>query len=96
MNLGAKAVLKPPQSTRWRDFRRPADFAKRLECGAFTAALGWPTGIGPRVSHPQRLRKELHGERLWNIRRATGCGWDSRGPSLVGAVTFLSESRREM
>jgi hypothetical protein len=40
MNLGAKAVLKPPHSTRWRDCRGTFDFAKRLECGAFTAAIG--------------------------------------------------------
>jgi hypothetical protein len=39
MELWAKAVLKPPHSTRWRDHRRPTDCAKRLECGVFTAAL---------------------------------------------------------
>jgi len=39
INPGAKAVLKPPQSTRWRDGQGASAFAKRLECGAFTAAL---------------------------------------------------------
>jgi hypothetical protein len=39
LNLGAKAVLKTPQSTRWRDCRGASDCAKRLECGAFTAAF---------------------------------------------------------
>jgi hypothetical protein len=34
-----KAVLKPPQSRRWRDCRGAIDFAKRLGCGAFTAAF---------------------------------------------------------
>jgi hypothetical protein len=40
MNLGARAVLKPPHSRRWRDCRGALDFAKRLECGVFTAAFG--------------------------------------------------------
>jgi hypothetical protein len=32
-----KAVLKPPQSRRWRVGARPANLAKRMgECGAFT------------------------------------------------------------
>jgi hypothetical protein len=35
-----KAVLKPPQSRRWRDCRGTTDCAKRLDCGAFTAAFG--------------------------------------------------------
>jgi hypothetical protein len=39
INRGAKAVLKPPHSTRWRDCQAASEFAKRLECGAFTAAL---------------------------------------------------------
>jgi len=39
MNPRAKAVLKTPQSMRCRDCRWFTDFAKRLECGAFTAAL---------------------------------------------------------
>jgi hypothetical protein len=42
MNLWTKTVLKPPYSKRWRDCRGTADFAKRLECGAFTAAFGQP------------------------------------------------------
>jgi hypothetical protein len=40
MKPGTKAVLKPPHSTRWRDYRGTSDFAKRLDCGAFTAAFG--------------------------------------------------------
>jgi hypothetical protein len=39
LNLGAKAVLKTPQSTRWRDCHVASPFAKRLDCGAFTAAF---------------------------------------------------------
>jgi hypothetical protein len=39
VSLGAKAVLKPPHSTRWRDSQGVSDFAKRLECGVFTAAI---------------------------------------------------------
>jgi hypothetical protein len=35
-----KAVLKPPHSRRWRDCRGASVFAKRLDCGAFTAAFG--------------------------------------------------------
>ncbi len=45
MNLGTKAVLKPPQSKRWRDHRGASDFAKRLDCGAFTAAFGQQTTL---------------------------------------------------
>jgi hypothetical protein len=44
MNLEAKAVLKPPHSTRLRDCRRAFDFAQRLDCGAFTAAFGKQEG----------------------------------------------------
>jgi hypothetical protein len=40
MNLGARAVLKPPHSKRWRDCQKAFDFAKRLERGVFTAAFG--------------------------------------------------------
>jgi hypothetical protein len=43
----AKTVLKPPHSKRWRDGRTPSDFEKRLECGAFTAAV-W---VGLPVEH---------------------------------------------
>jgi hypothetical protein len=34
-----KAALKPPQSRRWRDCRTSSNLAKRLDCGAFTAAI---------------------------------------------------------
>jgi hypothetical protein len=34
-----KAVLKPPQSKRWREGPAAANRAKRLDCGAFTAAF---------------------------------------------------------
>jgi hypothetical protein len=47
MNLGIRAVLKPPQSRRWRGCRRASNFAKRLECGAFTAAF-WPQATSCR------------------------------------------------
>jgi hypothetical protein len=39
---GQKAVLKPPHSRRWRDYRTSPNFAKRLDCGAFTAAIARP------------------------------------------------------
>jgi hypothetical protein len=39
LNPSTKAVLKPPHSKRWRDGLAPTNFAKRLECGAFTAAF---------------------------------------------------------
>ena len=35
-----KAVLKPPQSRRWRAGGTQSDRAKRLDCGVFTAAFG--------------------------------------------------------
>jgi hypothetical protein len=38
-----KAVLKPPQSKRCRDYSTALNYAKRLDCGAFTAAL--PTQV---------------------------------------------------
>jgi hypothetical protein len=39
MNLEPKAVLKPPHSKRWRAGPALSNLAKRLECGAFTAAF---------------------------------------------------------
>ena len=39
VNLESKAVLKPPQSKRYRDCRELSNLAKRLDCGAFTAAF---------------------------------------------------------
>jgi hypothetical protein len=36
---GSKAVLKPPQSKRYREYPASLNFAKRLDCGAFTAAF---------------------------------------------------------
>jgi len=33
-------VLKPPHSKRWRDCDAASSLAKRMECGAFTAAFG--------------------------------------------------------
>jgi hypothetical protein len=38
-----KAVLKTPQSKRYRDCQATTNLAKRLECGRFTAALGRAT-----------------------------------------------------
>jgi hypothetical protein len=43
MNLGARAGLKSPQSRRRRVGHWAGDFAKRLECGALTAASGQRT-----------------------------------------------------
>jgi hypothetical protein len=43
-----KAVLKPPQSRRWRDHQVSPHRAKRLDCGAFTAAF-------PLVVHPKMI-----------------------------------------
>jgi hypothetical protein len=37
--LRGKAGLKPPQSKRYRDCRTSPNFAKRLDCGRFTAAF---------------------------------------------------------
>ena len=39
LNLFPKAMLKPSHSKRCRDCRAPPNRAKRLECGAFTAAF---------------------------------------------------------
>jgi hypothetical protein len=39
MNYGAKAALKPPQSKRCRACPALAHFAKRLDCGGFSAAF---------------------------------------------------------
>ena len=40
-----KAVLKPPHSKRYRACRTTSNLAKRLECGAFTAALPHQTNL---------------------------------------------------
>lgn len=44
---GLKAVLKPPHSKRWRACRVSSNFAKRLDCGVFTAAfpVSWPWSL---------------------------------------------------
>jgi hypothetical protein len=39
MQRAWKAVLKSPQSKRWRDFLASSNFAKRLECAAFSGAV---------------------------------------------------------
>jgi hypothetical protein len=39
-----KAVLKPPHSRRWRECQTHSNRAKRLECGAFTAAFACAAG----------------------------------------------------
>jgi hypothetical protein len=59
--LSSKAVLKPPHSKRWRDSRAAQSVAKRLDCGAFTAAIflpgvgrisGLPWGSVPKIYQP--------------------------------------------
>ena len=42
-HLTLKAVLKHPQSRCCRRQPAPPNRAQRLECGRFTAALGWAT-----------------------------------------------------
>jgi hypothetical protein len=42
----AGAVLKPPQSRRWRDYGTTRNFAKSLDYGAFTAAFLESVSIG--------------------------------------------------
>jgi hypothetical protein len=41
--LPSKAVLKSPQSKRWRDGSLSPKHAKRLDCGVFTAAFRFGT-----------------------------------------------------
>jgi hypothetical protein len=57
----SKAVLKPPHSKRWRDCQASSDLAKRLECGAFTAAFvrwfAWPS-VNASNGH-ERLRAAI-------------------------------------
>jgi hypothetical protein len=50
-NRDGKAVLKTPQSKRYRDCQATTNLAKRLECGRFTAALGRAA-----LSHPHFLQ----------------------------------------
>ena len=59
MNPGSKAALKPPHSKRWRDCPAPANRAKRLECGGFSAAFRWTTIF-------RRFRGSMR-ELLWGI-----------------------------
>jgi len=52
LNPSTKAVLKPPHSKRWRNELAPANFAKRLECGAFTAAFSPErSGVDHQLQH---------------------------------------------
>jgi hypothetical protein len=39
IHCGTKAALKPPQSKRYRDDHAFTNFAKRLDCGGFSAAF---------------------------------------------------------
>jgi hypothetical protein len=50
-----KAVLKPPQSRRWRACRETRNVAKRLDCGAFTAAF--PHNPNAPVSNGGHLQR---------------------------------------
>jgi hypothetical protein len=40
-----QAVLKPPQPSRYPDCQACPHFAKRLDCGVFTAAFACPGAI---------------------------------------------------
>jgi len=62
--LPTEAVLKPPHSKRWRDSPGPSNRAKRLECGAFTAAFP-ERGCGE--DQPQRVRAEELAEILQTL-----------------------------
>ena len=46
-----KAVLKPPHSKRCRAGPAPSTFAKRLDCGAFTAAFS-RSAVVSQISQP--------------------------------------------
>jgi len=70
--LPTEAVLKPPHSKRWRDSPGPSNRAKRLECGAFTAAFP-ERGCGE--DQPQRVRAEELAEILQPLPFSTRCGW---------------------
>jgi hypothetical protein len=50
LNIESKAVLKHAQSKRWRACRMSSDFAKRLECVRFTAALRCDMPYGQTAS----------------------------------------------
>jgi hypothetical protein len=56
MNLEAKAGLKPPHLTRWRDCQGTFDIAKRLDCGAFTAAFGLQPTAGRFTEKTRAMR----------------------------------------
>jgi len=43
-------VLKPPHSKRWRDCDAASSLAKRMECGAFTAAFARAAGQRPHIT----------------------------------------------
>jgi hypothetical protein len=49
-NIESKAVLKHVQSKRWRDCRASLNFAKRLKCERFTAALRCDMPYGQTAS----------------------------------------------
>jgi len=55
MNRGRKAVLKSPQSKRWRDGRVSPDLAKRLEC------VRLQRRFSDGVAHPKALASRAAG-----------------------------------
>ena len=52
-------MLKPPHSKRWRDCHASPNLAKRLECGAFTAAFA--RAARPRTNDKPRPRERARG-----------------------------------
>ena len=71
-----KAALKPPHSKRCRAGPVPSTFAKRLECGAFTAAFSLTADVLSSTN-----RSKLKSRVIWNFpTRCFGpirCGWSA-------------------
>ena len=61
--MQTKAVLKPPQSKRWRVCPMSMILAKRLDCGGFSTAFPMEPGAATRTN-PQLSQERTHGRTL--------------------------------
>jgi hypothetical protein len=98
-----RAVLKPPHSKRWRDFQTQANRAKRLECGAFTAALvrtgrsrtdeslcPHKSGVALRLPPQSKTRWRVLRECRQRIKRL-----DARQPTTAFTITLYPQQIAE-
>ncbi|KAF0172986.1 MAG: hypothetical protein FD161_3891 [Limisphaerales bacterium] len=98
--------MKPPQSKRWRECVMSTNFAKRLDCGAFTAALSEARSLATVPPHSCAMKQGLVldkvvllGRTLDEYRRYFTLDLEGlRGRKILdvasGVSSFCAEARR--